>query len=82
MAQESIRIGKADSPGKVIYQGWKNRDSPKEGERLELADVDEDFAARLLRPRVNPDRAPANAIRLAETLASNARSVDHLTVFE
>lgn len=49
------RVGEARVPGSVIYKTWKNRDQPGEG-GLRLADLDEEFARKLLRPRASPDR--------------------------
>ena len=47
------RIGEARVPGRVIHNRWKNRDKPGD-EGLRLADVDEEFARQLLRPRARP----------------------------
>ena len=52
-----IRIGKARSPGRIICQSWKTRDSPDPRKQLKLAGEDEDFARQLLQPKPQGTRS-------------------------
>lgn len=63
-----VRIGEADSPGRVISFQWKNRDSTDSRKRLKLAGEDEEFARQLLRPPAVavPNRPHINPLRTVD----------------
>lgn len=76
-----IRVGRSDSPGRVIHKSWKNRDDPDPKKRLSLAQIDEEFSRELLAPPPPPPNAlPAGAKRTplinAEDLASGLTATD------